>query len=185
MVRPIKLEKQKCAVFCKNVFISIATSASRKTEWIEDSTTATFHAGFLKRKKWREKHVFLIALVMSFKVLQCDWNWITLHVHPKYPVKTGFSKYLPRFVLFVELSPREFAAWIENRLWLWALTNRLSERSSKLACLVRMSGNDTWLSLHKNAPDRSKQATLSTEDANMKLQILLFDFTAKVRIYGV
>lgn len=50
----------------------------------------------------------------------------------KYPVKTGFNTSLPRVVVSVELLPRDFVASIENRLWLWALTNRPSEHSSKL-----------------------------------------------------
>lgn len=88
IVHPIKLDKQKCAVFCKNVFISIATSASRlsvltNAEWIEDSATATFYAGLLKRKRWREKCVFhCFNDDTSFKVLQCDWNGPTLHLCP-------------------------------------------------------------------------------------------------------
>lgn len=176
-------------MFCKNVFISIATSASRlsvlnNAEWIKDSTTATFYAGLLKRKKWREKCVFdCFNDDTSFKVLQCDWNGPTLHLCPVNILSKWDLTHL-YLGLWYLLLPREFVPWIEKRLWLWALTNRPSERSSKLACLVRMSGSETRLSLHKNAPDPSEEATLSTEDANMKLQPL-FDFTAKLRIYGV
>lgn len=75
IVHPVKLEKQKCAVFCKNVFISIATSASRLSVLTnaESRTQLQQHC----RAFEKEKNDY-----MSFKVLQCDWNGPTLHLCP-------------------------------------------------------------------------------------------------------